>query len=144
MYSWIAWRRWVKINYPSHAPVLVLEEEGKLAEVRFWTNQGCQSFQSTCSALSKYCKFCASITSFGEELYRSITSYNNLSPFLAVEFCPIKPHMDVVLHFCCPFHLLSFPFLIIEKLIWASKQLDKCLARAAIGIIKVTNPISPA
>lgn len=95
----------------SCTPVLVLEEEGKLAEVRFWTNQGCWSFQSTCSALSKYCKFCACTTYFGEELYRSTTSYNNLSLFVFW----LWSSANQTSHGCCSAPLLSFPFTAFPK-----------------------------
>lgn len=74
-------------------------------------NQGCWSFQSTCSALSKYCKFCASTTSFGEELYRSTTSYNNLSPFVFWLWSSAQSNLTrmlfctfVVLFIGCLFH----------------------------------------
>lgn len=91
--------------------LLVLEEEGKLAEVRFWTNQGCWSFQSTRSALSKYCKFCACTTYFGEELYRSTTSYNNLSLFVFW----LWSSANQTSHGCCSAPLLTFPFTAFPK-----------------------------
>lgn len=118
------WKRWIRINYSSHAPVLVLEEPVKMAEVNFRTNRDCWAFPKR---LSKYlpneCKFCACTAPFGEKLHRSIVSYVMNCLFLGFGCGVLLSQISHgrSLYLCCSFHFPPFPFLSSKKLTWDLK-----------------------